>query len=583
MDCSMHSQNPQADEQQILQWQTKSEPPYSVHDQRRSANYKPNIWNYDIVESLNSKFDGECYRIQIQKLIEDVKDLFGECKESCSLDKLKLIDSIQKLGLNNHFEKEIKEALDTIASVELENNSNPCISSEGDLYATALLFKILRQHGYKVSQDIFGSLMDEMGTLKKNTFGDVKGMLEMLEASNLALEGENILEEAKAFLMVTLRDTNTRCDDIDNCISKHVTYALELPSQRRVQWFNVKWHIKSYEKDHTDQANMTTLLELAKLNFNMVQATLQKDLREVSMWWNNLGLNKNLDFARDRMVECFMCAVGLAFEPEYKSFRKWITKVVNLILIIDDVYDVYGSLEELKHFTNAVERWDVRETEQLPECMKICFQVLYNTTCEIAYEIEEENGWNQVLPHLRKVWGDFCKALLMDAEWYNKAYTPSFEEQLSNGCISSSASLILTHAFFSTTHDEGAKNIADFLHKNEDLVYNISLILRLLNDLGTSAAEQERGDAASSILCYMKEANASEEIARKHIKGMIDNAWKKINEKCFTQMPEISSFINIMTNIARVGHSLYQDGDGFGDQEHGTRGQIQSLLVEPLS
>ncbi|KAM5588557.1 hypothetical protein ABKV19_006823 [Rosa sericea] len=484
MDCGMHLHNPQADEQQILQWQTKSEPSYLVHDQRRSANYKPNIWKYDFLESLNNNFDGEYYQIQIQKLIEDVKDLFGECKALGLLAKLELIDSIQKLGLNSYFEKEIKETLDTIASVELKNNSNPFISSEGDLYATALFFKILRQHGYKVSQDVFGVFMDEIGTLKKSTFGDVKGMLELLEASNLAFEGENILDEAKAFLMVTLRDTNTMCGDIDSCISKHVAYALKLSSQRRVQWFNVKWHIKAYEEDNTKQANMTTLLELAKLNFNMVQATLQKDLREASKWWNNLDLTKNLDFARDRMVECFMCAVGLAFEPQYKSFRKSLTKVINLILIIDDVYDVYGSLEELNHFTKAVERWDVRETEQLPECMKICFQVLYNTTCEIAYEIEEEKGRNQVLPHLSKVWADFCKALLVEAEWYNKAYTPSFEEHLSNGWISSSASLIFTHAFFATAHEE---RMDEFLHKNEDLVYNISLILRLLNDLGTSA------------------------------------------------------------------------------------------------
>ncbi|PRQ30864.1 putative alpha-farnesene synthase [Rosa chinensis] len=176
----------------------------------------------------------ECYRIQIQKLIEDVKDLFGECKELGLLAKLELIDSIQKLGLNSYFEKEIKETLDTIASVKLKNNSNPFISSEGDLYGTALLFKILRQH------DVFGVFIDEIGTSKKSTFGDVKGMLELLEASNLALEGENILDEAKAFLMVTLRDTNTMCDDIDRCISKHVAYALKLSSQRRVQWFNVK-------------------------------------------------------------------------------------------------------------------------------------------------------------------------------------------------------------------------------------------------------------------------------------------------------------------------------------------------------
>ena len=51
-----------------------------------------------------------------------------------------------------------------------------------------------------------------------------------------------------------------------------------------------------------------------------------------------------------------MCAVGLNFQPDYTSFRIRLTKVIYLILIIDDVYDVYGSLEELKLFTNAVDR-----------------------------------------------------------------------------------------------------------------------------------------------------------------------------------------------------------------------------------
>ena len=73
-------------------------------------------------------------------------------------------------------------------------------------------------------------------------------------------------------------------------------------------------------------------------------------------WWRNLGLIENLSFARDRLAESFMCSVGLAFEPEYTCLRKWLTKVIILILIIDDVYDVYGTLEELKHFTNAVNR-----------------------------------------------------------------------------------------------------------------------------------------------------------------------------------------------------------------------------------
>ncbi|BFG28580.1 hypothetical protein CerSpe_148540 [Prunus speciosa] len=539
--------------------------------QRRSANYKPNIWKDGFLESLNNKYVGDDYTSQSKNLIEDVKKMFVETEDLIA--QLELIDSIGKLGLTNHFEKEIKEALDTI------ENSNPCITE--NLYATALHFKILRQHGYKVSQDVFGGFMDEKGALKESNFWDVKGMLELLEASNLAFEGERILDEAKASSAVALR--GSKVWNLDNNLARQVVHALELSSHRRVGWFNVKGHIHAYEKDN--HANTISLLELAKLNFNMVQAALQKDLREVSMWWNNLGLKEHLKFARDRPVECFMFAVGLNFHPGYKSFRILLSKVINLILIIDDVYDIYGSLEELKIFTNAVDRWDVGVTEQLPECMKICFQVLYNTTCEFAHEIEEESGWNQALPHLSKAWADFCKALLVEAEWYSTGYAPSFQDYLSNGCISSSVSVLWVHTFFSTTHRDGIKEIADFLHKNEDLVHNISLIVRLTNDLGTSVAEQERGDAPSAILCYMREMNASEDTAEAKIKGMIDNAWKKINGKCLTtpqQMPFLSPFINnIATNIARMAHSLYQAGDGFGDQEQGSR-LIQSVLVEPL-
>ena len=42
-------------------------------------------------------------------------------------------------------------------------------------------------------------------------------------------------------------------------------------------------------------------------------------------------------------------------------------------------------------------------------------------------------------------------------------------------------------------------------------------------------AERERGDAVSSILCYMNQKDASEEKARKHIQDMIHKAWKKMN------------------------------------------------------
>ena len=47
----------------------------------------------------------------------------------------------------------------------------------------------------------------------------------------------------------------------------------------------------------------------------------------------------------------------MAFEPQFSSCRKGLTKVTSQITTIDDVYDVYGTLDELELFTNAVERF----------------------------------------------------------------------------------------------------------------------------------------------------------------------------------------------------------------------------------
>ncbi|KAI9198954.1 hypothetical protein LWI28_025014 [Acer negundo] len=553
--------------------------------ERQSAHYKPNIWKHDFLQSLTSKYDEEeeYYRSRAEKLKEDVKHLFVEAVEV--LAKLELIDTIMKLGLSNLFEDEIREALETIASMENINIENLCGAEEDLLYVTALYFRLLRQHGYEISQDVFTGFMDEKGRFLLSTCKQTKtkGVIELFEASHLVFEGENILVEAKAFSTKTLKCcAPSSTDQGSDLITKTVSRALELSTHWRVHWFNVKWNLNLYEKNR----DMNKLLfELSKLNFNMVQATLQNDLREISRWWRNLGLIENLNFTRDRLVESFMCAVGLVFQPNLSNFRKWLTKVVVFILVIDDIYDNYGSLEELQDFTNAVDRWDSKGIdEHLPNCMKLCFQALYDTTNQIAYEIQNEKGWNQVLPDLKKVvrWGDFCKALFVEAKWYNMGYTPTLQEYMSNAWISSSGTVLAVHSFFSIMN-EPTEEMARFLDKNQDLVYNSSIIIRLCNDLATSAAELERGDVASSILCYMREANVSDDVARNHIKAMISETWSKINGQCFNRSPLLQSFVNITTNFARVAHSLYQYGDGFGVQDQDIKKTILSLLVEPMS
>ncbi|KAI6703946.1 hypothetical protein NL676_013082 [Syzygium grande] len=540
--------------------------------QRRSANYKPNIWKYDFLQSLNSKHDHkDGIKERVQRLVEEVKPMLLEAVDS--LAKFELIDSMTKLGLSNLFENEIKEALETLASI-----NNHFFTMEDHLYASALRFRLLRQHGHVVSQDELRLFKEGNNTFNISNCKDVEAMIELLEASHLALEGENILDEAKAFSTGILQE---RVYGLDGRLLKRAVHGLELSMHWRVQWFDIKSQIDMHEQQEDKQSN---LLELAKLNFNTVQATHQRDLREISGWWRDLGLIEHVDFTRDRLVESFLCALGLSQEPRFSSLRKSLTKVIILILVIDDVYDLYGSLEELECFTGAITRWDSEQIQQLPECMKVCFRALHDVNHEIAYDIGKDEDWHRVLPNLTKAWADFCKALLTEAKWDKLGYTPSLEEYLSNAWTSASGPLILSHAYFFVGHMK-LEDVADLLERNKDLIYNVSMIIRLCNDLGTSAAERDRGDAPSAVACYMREANVPEDVARKHIKELINEAWKNINAHFFSnaQTPSVRPFIDVTMNAARVAHMLYQFGDGFGVQDGDIRRQILSTVVEPLA
>ncbi|KAL5077987.1 hypothetical protein RYX36_016971, partial [Vicia faba] len=198
-----------------------------------------------------------------------------------------------------------------------------------------------------------------------------------------------------------------------------------------------------------------------------------------------------------------------------------------------------------------IHRWDARELDELPEYMKICFNALQDVTNEIAYEVGGEKNFNMVLQCLKNTWIEFCKALFMEAKWYKMGYIPSLQEYLSNASITSSGPLILIHSYFATMH-ELTDEIVDFSHTYQDLVYNVSLIIRLCNDLATTTAERERGDVASSIACYINEMDVSEENARKHIQEIINGAWKKINGLFSTQNALMEPFFNQARNAARM-------------------------------
>lgn len=83
-------------------------------------------------------------------------------------------------------------------------------------------------------------------------------------------------------------------------------------------------------------------------------------------------------------------------------------------------------------------------------------------------------------------WANFIKAMLVEAKWCNKGYTPSVKEYLENGWVSSSGCVFLVHAFFATKQNINT-DVLKALDDNHNLLYCASMICRLSNDLATSS------------------------------------------------------------------------------------------------
>nr|XP_043614357.1 (E)-beta-ocimene synthase, chloroplastic-like [Erigeron canadensis] len=533
--------------------------------------YQPTSWSHNFIEVLDASIP-----INLKRKVLELEKKQRTCivhDENSSLTTLQVlenIDNIERLGLGYRYQNDIRKALDKITSI---NGTN--VGIEDSLHAASLGFRILRQHGYDVSQDFVSRFKDSHGDFMGCLQTDIKGLLSLYEASYLAFESESDLHQAKLFAtthLIKLKDKEKQT--LDN-----ISHALELPLYRRMLRLQARWYIEAYGK--RKDAN-PLMLELASLDFNMVQLEHIKELQEVSGWWENIGLANNLSFVRDRLMECFFWAVGMVFEPQYHACRVGLTKIGTLITVIDDIYDVYGSLDELKIFTEAVKRWDLNAITHMPLYLQIGFRALYNTITEIGSSTSIVQV--DITSVLVKVWGELLEAFLVEAKWAHDKYIPAVDEYLDNGWRSVSGVLLLTHGYFLINYDKQT-DVVESLEKYHDLMKWSSVVFRLCNDLGTSSDEIERGKTANVLSCYMHENGVCEEIARKKIESLIDEAWRNLTKAQVVLSKDSADhpLVNMAINLARVSHCTYQYGDGHGAPDAKAKDRVSAVIIEPIT
>ncbi|OMO83635.1 hypothetical protein COLO4_22399 [Corchorus olitorius] len=270
---------------------------------RRSANYHPAIWEDDYIQSLKSNYKGKFGELRAMKLMSEVRLLMVE-KVVDPVKQLELVDTLQRLGLSYHFENEINRILESLR----DDDDNNMAWKKDDLYATALAFRLFRKHGYKVTQEVFAGFVDKKGSFKASLCEDWKGLLSLYEASYLLGEDENILENARGFAAKHLKKYVKQ--NRDDEISMLVEHALELPLHWRMPRLETRWFIDVYERKNDRNP---IVLELAKLDFNLVQAVHQDDLRFLSRWDTS-----TMELFPEYMKICFLalfnCINEIAFD-----------------------------------------------------------------------------------------------------------------------------------------------------------------------------------------------------------------------------------------------------------------------------
>ncbi|PIN06030.1 Vetispiradiene synthase [Handroanthus impetiginosus] len=422
---------------------------------------------------------------------------------------------------------------------------------------------------------VFDKFIEENGKFKESLRSDIKGLLSLYEAAHLRYHGETILEEALTFSTTSLESIVQRQELNNTVIGRQVKHALEQSLQRDIPRIEARYFINFYEEDESKDES---LLRLAKLDFNLLQMLHKKELYEVSRWWKDLDLVSKLSYARDRVVECYFWTIGVYFEPQYSRARVMLAKTIAMISVIDDTYDSYGTVDELEIFTHAVERWDIKEMNTLPDYMKICYKALLDLYDQYEEELKQY-GRSFAVHYAKAMMKEIVRSYNIEAKWFIEGYMPPFADYMANGFITRTYYLLAATSYIGM--NSATKEAFEWLMKKPKIQVANVTICRIIDDIATYEIEKKRGQIATGIECYMNQYRVSEERAMKEFSTIAENAWKDMSEEIVKENGVPMEIIQRVVNLARLIDVVYKHNqDGYTHPEKVLKPHINGLLVD---
>ncbi|KAL8461832.1 hypothetical protein ACS0TY_033066 [Phlomoides rotata] len=488
--------------------------------------------------------------------------------------RLRTVDNLESLGISRYFQKEIQHMLDETYRCWLQGSEEIFM----DASTCALAFRTLRMNGYKVTSDSITKLIPDSfcGNMK-----DIGTALELYRASEFMiypherdLEQQNL--RLKDLLEQELSSGFIHSSQLGRNIDSEVNHALEYPFYAIMDRVANRINIEHYNFDNTrimktsycspNFANKDFLF-LSVEDFNHCQAMHREELAELERWVTENRLDE-LKFARQKSAYCYFSAAATFFAPELSDARMSWAKNGVLTTVVDDFFDVGGSVEELKQLIQLVETWDAdASTECSSQYVQIIFSALRRTVSEIgdkAFKLQERRVTN----HIIEIWLGLLYSMMKEAEWTADNHVPTMDDYISNAYVSFALGPIVLPSLYLV----GPKLSEEMVRHSEyrTLFRLMSTSGRLLNDIQTCEKELKDGKL-NAIPLYMINSggDTSKYAATREMKSLIGcqrrELLRLVLEREGSVLPEPCK--ELFWHMSTVLHLFYDKDDGFTSKD----------------
>ncbi|KAG8046604.1 hypothetical protein GUJ93_ZPchr0008g11863 [Zizania palustris] len=533
-----------------------------VREASSSSTFHPSLWgNFFLNYQPPTASKRALMKERAEVLKEEVRKLI---KGSSEVSKIvDLVITLQRLGLDSYYETEIHELLHT-----LYNNDY----NDKDLNQVSLRFYLLRQNGYDVSSDIFVHFKDEKGNFVAD---DTTSLLNLYNAAYLKTRGDKILDEATEF---TTRRLKSELEHLKPPLADEVSLALETPLFRRVRILETRNYILVYE---TKATRNEAILELAKLNFTLLQLLYCEELKHVTQWWKELNDESNLSFTRDRIVEIHFWMTGGCSEPHYSLSRIILTKMVEFIAILDDMFDTYSTTDDCIKLAEAIYTCNESAAVTLPKYMKDFYLYFLKTFDSCEDELGPNKSYRvfYVKELFKRLVQGYCKEI----KWRDEHYIPKTIEEHLEVSRKTVGAIEVACISFVGMGDHITKGTFDWLFTHPEILKSFATLSRLSNDIVSTKREQTGDHHACTIQCYMLQHGTTMQDACSKIKELIEHSWKDMMNEYLTPADDRQTTVVARTIIdfARTADYMYKQSDSF-TVSHIIKDMMSSLYVDPI-